>query len=516
LKICDEYKDFSEFFTGEFGKMMLNKSYASIIGKSIQPGEKDLQFFNQPISDIYNNNPVFCHDSSSIKEAASIMSAHRCSSIIVNDSKGRSLGIVTDFDFKSKVVSKGFDISKEIFHVMSSPLKSISTQDLIFDGLMKMIQEKVKHLTVTDADDKVVGIITNSELLLAQGQSPVYFIREISEVESEKELINKHDRLSFIIKNLIQSGAKADNVNKIVTTVADTVLNKIIGFAIRELGDPPCKFVFMIMGSEGRQEQTLKTDQDNAIIYEDVSESSEKKVNDYFLKFGKKVCSLLDQAGYEYCKGNIMAQNPEYCNSLSVWKNMFSKWIYTASQEDLLQASIFFDFKGAFGDMELINRLKNHLFRSFDNWSGFFRHLTENAMHFKPPLGFFRNFIVESKGKHRNSFNIKTAMTPIVDFARIYALKNRIEKTNTIERLRILYEKKVISEKRYIEVSQAYRFLMQFRFLRQISAIENGQGPDNYINPKKLSNIEQTMLKQIFKTIEKIQSKLSFEFLGIV
>ncbi len=211
-----------------------------------------------------------------------------------------------------------------------------------------------------------------------------------------------------------------------------------------------------------------------------------------------------------------MAQNPEYCNSISVWKNNFTNWIYKASPKDLLQASIFFDFKGAYGDMTLIDQLRDHLFQSIGGWLGFFRNLTENAMHFKPPLGFFGNFIVESKGEYKNSFDIKRAMTPIVDFARIYALKNKIENTNTIERLKILNQKKAISKKKYTEISQSYKFLMQFRFLRQIDAIENGLKPDNYINPKKLSHIEQTMLKEIFKTIEKFQAELSYEFLGIV
>ncbi len=258
LKLCDKYQDFSEFFTGKFGRMMLDQSYASIIGKSIQPKEKDLQFFHQPVSDIYNNNPVFCQDNTSIKEAASIMSTQHCSSVIVNDSKGRSLGIITDFDFKNKVVAKGLDINKKALHIMSSPLKSISTQELVFDVLLKMMQEKVKHLAVTDVDDKVAGIITNHDLLMAQGQSPIYFLREISEIYNQKELINKHDKLSVIIKNLIHGGAKAENVNKVVTKVADTILNKIIGFALNESGPAPCRFVFMIMGSEGRQEQTVK------------------------------------------------------------------------------------------------------------------------------------------------------------------------------------------------------------------------------------------------------------------
>ena len=165
--------------------------------------------------------------------------------------------------------------------------------------------------------------------------------------------------------------------------------------------------------------------------------------------------------------------------------------------------------------MDLISELRKYLFDSLVGWAGFFRHLTENALHFKPPIGFFRNFLLEPKGEHKDSFDIKSAMMPIVDFARIYALKHKIQETNTQERLYQLYLKKVLSLQDYNEIEQAYCFLMQLRFIRQItSVIDENKKPDNYVNPKKLSSIEQTMLKEIFKRTEKVQTKLSFEFTG--
>ena len=210
-----------------------------------------------------------------------------------------------------------------------------------------------------------------------------------------------------------------------------------------------------------------------------------------------------------------MAMNPSWCQPLSVWRAKFSEWIHTAAPEDLLHSSIFFDFRGAYGEMAFIERLRRHLFDSLTGWSGFFRHLTENALYFKPPIGFFRNFVVESKGEHRNSFDIKRAMMPVVDFARIHALKNHIAETNTQARLYDLNAGGHIGDQDYEEISKSYSYLMQLRFIRQITAmIEENAAPDNYINPKKLSRIEQTMLKEIFKHIENFQAKMSFEFTG--
>jgi CBS domain-containing protein len=180
-----------------------------------------------------------------------------------------------------------------------------------------------------------------------------------------------------------------------------------------------------------------------------------------------------------------------------------------------LQASIFFDFRGGFGDLDFTGKLRKHLLGSLSGWSGFFWHLTENALHYKPPLGFFRNFVVEPKGAHRDAFDIKGAIMPIVDFARVYALKHRIEETNTWERIHRLRLKQVLSQKESEELERAYSFLMQLRFGRQVEAvIEKNSKPDNYINPKKLTDIEQTTLKQIFKHVEKFQAKMKFDFIG--
>jgi CBS domain-containing protein len=361
-----------------------------------------------------------------------------------------------------------------------------------------------------------VGVITNRDLLKAQGQSPFIIVREIAQARFVNQIVQVHHQVPQLIQALINTGAKAQNVTRFLTTVSDAILQKLIGLAIDEMGPPPARFVFMILGSEGRKEQTLKTDQDNAIIIEDLPAKAAKEAMSYFLSFSEKVCGWLDEAGYDFCKGGIMAKNPQWCQPLKVWKNYFLQWIHTAEPEALLQASIFFDFRGAYGETDLIEELRDDLFKSLVGWPGFFRHLAENAMFFTPPIGFFRNFLVESKGEHRDSFDIKAAMQPVVDYARVYALSNRIAETNTLGRLHELLDQKQLSAQQYQELDTVYSYLMQQRFVRQVKASseENGK-PDNYVNPKKLSRIEQTTLKEIFKRIEKFQAKLSFDFTGM-
>jgi CBS domain-containing protein len=517
LEICDRYPTFSEYFTDIFGKRMINRSYAEIVAKNFQPKEDEgSPFFNRPVSSIVNFDLVECSSDISIRKAAEIMSRKRCSSIFIEQKKGIYTGIVTDHDLRSRVIAKGYDTDRPVRDIMSSPLKTISQKALVVEALMEMMGKNINHIAVTDETDHVIGVVTDHDLLTSQGNSPLFLAREISKAENLKEIIEKYKDLPRTIQNQINIGAKAKNVNRLITTISDTILDKLIGFALKDLGPAPVSFVFMVMGSEGRKEQTLKTDQDNAILYEDVNDKKKsEKIQNYFLQLGEKVCDMLDQTGYAYCKGDVMAKNPRWCQPLSVWSSYFTNWIHTAEPKALLRASIFFDFRGAYGDQSLTERLRQSLFTSLEGWPGFFRHLAENAIQVKPPIGFFRNFVVESRGKHRNAFDIKSAMVPVVDFARIYALKNRVEATNTLDRLERLFLEGRITQQSYNELEQGYMYMMQLRIVRQIQKIiDEKVQADNYIKPKKLSRLDQTMLKEIFKRLETSQTKLGFDFLG--
>jgi CBS domain-containing protein len=516
LDICHRYSVFTDYFTDTFGKRMLDRSYAAIVRKTFLSKMETPDFFNQTVDGLLRDELVACEAEQAIHDAALLMTQKKCSSILVKETSGKMVGLVTDTDLREKVVAKKLDTQTSVAAIMSSPLNTISSDAFVFETLMAMMQSNIKHLVVTDNQENVIGVITNRDLLNAQGHSPLFLIREISEASTLDEVINKQTQIPGFAHSLINSGAKAKNVNRFVSAVSDAILDKLIDFALKDLGAPPASFAFMILGSDGRREQTLKTDQDNAIVFADVPSRSLDEVQAYFLQFGEKVCGWLDQAGYDFCEGEIMAKNPKWCQPLGVWKNNFSNWIHAAQPEDLLQSSIFFDFRLGYGDADLINQLRTYLFTALSGWSGFFRHLTENALYFKPPIGFFRNFVVESKGEHRNKFDIKSAMMPIVDCARIYSLKNKLDETNTLERLQQLNHIGVLSKEEYNELEQSYSFLMQLRIVRQITAIiEENKRPDNYINPKELSRIEQTMLKEIFKRIEKFQRKIDIEFTGL-
>ncbi len=341
-------------------------------------------------------------------------------------------------------------------------------------------------------------------------------IREINHANAIEEVIGKHSQLPRLIHSMITSGTKIRTVTWLVTAFAEAILNKIFQFALDEVGPSPVPFAFVTLGSEGRKEQTLKTDQDNAIIFRDPgSEKEMKAVQSYFLKLGEKVCMWLDQAGYDYCNGGIMAKNPKWCQPLSVWKKYFLKWTTTTEPENLMNASIFFDFRFSYGQESIVENLYEYLFEIIQGNAGYFSSMAQNAMQFKPPIGFFNNLITEKKGDYKKCLDIKKANTPIVDFARLYSLFHRIKETNTQDRIYQLYIKKVLSRSEYNEIEQAYSFLMQIRFIGQINSILGEKFmPTNYVNPKTLSSIERKMLKEIFKKIKTFQIKLCLDFTG--
>ncbi len=514
--LCESHDVFSEFFTDTFGKRMLDRSYAAIVARSAAPPDEELQLFNQPVNQICSRATVFGTPDMSIRQVAQRMQQENSTYLMIPATNIKDAGIITESDLTRKVIATGYDINQPAIEVMSCPLYAIGEHAMVIEALMEMMQVDIKHLAVTDAQNQIIGVLSNRELISAQGQSPLFLLREISRADSIEEIIEQHQRLPSIVKGLISSGATARNISRMITTVSDAILKKVMQFVLEEMPQPPTDFVFLVLGSEGRGEQTLKTDQDNAIIFEDVSEAELPDVSAYFMEFGKKACALLDKAGYTYCEGDVMAQNPQWCQPLSVWMKYFLKWIHAAEPEDLLQASIFFDFRGGYGDMQLVDSLRDHLHGAIRGWTGFLRHMTENAMYFKPPLGFFGNFVVESKGEHRDSFDIKSAMMPIVDFARVYAIKNGVSDTNTFDRLSQLREKGVLSQQEFEEIEKAYSFLLQLRFTRQVTAFTDKHAkPDNFINPKRLTRIEQTTLKEIFKRVDKLQAKMGFDFIGM-
>ena len=474
--------------------------------------ETSILFLHKPIKD-YIRERIICDLNTEIGKAVGLMTRDNCSSILIASESKEVIGIITDHDLRDQVVS-GSDTSGPIFEIMSSPLITISDSALIFEAMSLMQAKNVQHLAVREKSGKIVGVIRNQDLLQAHSYSPALLLSEINKAGSIKEIVAAHERLPRLIKALIDCGANANNITRTRTAISDSIVDRLICLAVDELGPVPAKFAFMALGSEGREEQTLKTDQDNAIIYEDLPPERTQKAAEYFLQLGEKVCTWLDRAGYEFCKGDVMAKNPKFCQPLSKWKEQFKSWIAEATPQDFREFNIFFDFRCLHGEKKYTGELKNYIKTLMHNNAPFFQHFAQQALQQKPPLGFFGKIIVETSGDKPRTFNVKDAILPIVNFARLYALHSGIDETNTLDRLNILFEKSILNRADYREIVVSYNYLMQMRFQHQAIAIAENIPPDNYIDPKQITSIEKSTLKHTFSQIAAIQKKISFDFAG--
>ncbi len=484
-------------------------------------------FFNRSIKHFLREDISRCSMNTPIRKAAAVMSKNRYSAILVTADDGnvgegrggvgeeRYIGIITDQDIRTRVVAEGLDLNCPVYEVMSSPLFSIPDSALIFEAILSMQEKGVRHLAVRDHGGKIVSLISDQQLVQIQRHSSAFLVKEIHEARLVEDIVAARKRMPRLVKALIDSGANSKNICRIFSAVSDAIVERLIWLALDELGPPPVAFAFTALGSEGREEQTLVTDQDNAIIYDDIADSDEaERAREYFLKLGERVNLWMDQCGYSFCKGEVMARNVKWCQPFSVWKSYFHGWINAAEPQDLLEVNIFFDFRCVYGKKELASQLRAYIDGLLKERPVFFQFIARNALLYKPPIGFFGKIVVESSGENPSTFDIKESIKPIVNFARLYALRYGIEETNTQERLHRLYVGDILTKASYEEMVKVYDYLMQMRFRHQALALNENRSPDNFINPKSLTDIEHTLLKNMFSQIGNFQKRLSYDFTG--
>ena len=396
---------------------------------------------------------------------------------------------------------------------MDKNIVAIAKDAYVYEAILMMFRTKTRYLLVENQGN-YLGFLSRSRLLSEQAQSPLVFIQSVKLAVSINDLKSKWLKVPDIVSQLLGRGVHAEIVNQVITTIADTITQKVIEKVMNEIGPAPAQFVFIVLGSEGRKEQTLKTDQDNAIIYEDKANEQRELVRAYFLRFATKVSDYLNEIGFVYCSGEFMASNPKWTHSLSHWKRNYKSWIDDALPETAVKFSTFFDCRAVYGDLTIMDELREFVNKELQNpMEKFFVYLAKNALQYEPPLTFFKNIrtqTIESK----EVFDIKKAMTPIVDLVRVYALENRIfQKENTGERLKALKELGIFTESQFNEMMQSYYYLMGLRLRKQAQQIISDKSePGNFIDLDSLTKIEQVTLKEIFKTIQNFQAGIRMKF----
>ncbi|WP_026709898.1 DUF294 nucleotidyltransferase-like domain-containing protein [Flavobacterium filum] len=470
----------------------------------------EIQYF-QPIK--YTSTPITASRKNSVKEVAITMTQHKIGSVIIQENN-LPVGIVTDKDLRSKIATGKFSIDIPIEQIMSAPVITVSENISIAETQLIMLKQNVGHLCVTaDGTTKsnIIGIISEHDVVVAQANNPGVLLKETKRATRSKELKLVREKLNDLIQNSLDKNIPIQHISNLVGEINIAITKRAVELAIEKMDEqPPTRFAWMNIGSQGRKEQLLMTDQDNALIFDDVEENRYDDVKKYFVELAEKVTKTLNKIGYEFCPAEMMASNPMWCKSVTDWNKQYNSWINKPGEKGILMCSIFFDYDFIYGDENLVNQITENIFANIHNNQLFYAYLGTDALKNPPPLGFFRQFLVEDDGEHKDTFDIKSrALMPLIDAARLLILSQDIKGiNNTYQRYKKMAELEPQNADLFESCADAFSTLSHFRTEEGLANNSNGR----YLNLNELSKSDKVKLKNTFQPIREVQDAIKNRF----
>ena len=470
----------------------------------------EIQYY-QPIK--YTKNPFTAKSTHIVKDIAQKMTDLKIGSVIIEKAK-LPIGIITDKDLRSKIATGLFSIDVDVKQIMSNPVITVAENLSIAEAQIMMLKYNVGHLCVTvdgTVHSEIKGIISEHDIVVAQANNPGVLLKQCKRASKSSDLRIIREKLTDLIQQSLDKNIPINHLSSIAGEINTAISRRAIDLAIEKIGTPPpTKFSWLCMGSQGRKEQLLLTDQDNFIVFEDVPDKEYDTVKKYFLELAERVTKTLNKVGYEYCPANMMASNPLWCKSLTDWKKQFNLWINAPGDNGILMCSIFFDYDLVYGDESFVDKLTQNIFENTNKNELFFAFLGADAIKSPPPLGFFKQFIVENDGENKDTFDIKArALMPLIDAARLLALHKEIRNVNnTYLRYKKLAELEPQNEELYEACADAFLTLLSFRTEEGLMNENSGR----YLNLKELSKLDKVKLKNSFYPIQGIQELLKTRF----
>jgi CBS domain-containing protein len=397
------------------------------------------------------------------------------------------------------------------------PVAEIMTPDPIFldaeshayEAALVMMQNVIHHLPITD-EGELLGMVARSDFMRLETEHPLYLVSDIGRQESVQGLVETCSRLPDLIAGQIDGDIAAEQLGKFITAITDSVTRRLIRIARAELGPPPCRYAWIALGSQARHEQSAVSDQDNALVLED---DAGDEAGAYFERLARIVNDGLDACGWVHCPGGVMAINPRWRVTVSHWKEHFTHWITVPEEKALMHANIFFDLRAIDGDAELVEEIKDSIRETARKNELFLALMAKNAMNFQPPLGFFRQFVLEKSGEHENTLNLKLhGIIPIVETARIRSLAAGEMRVSTRNRLRAAARQGELTAADAESLIDALDFIEKLRLEHQSRQMNAGGKPDNHLSPSELSPLARQNLKAAFSQIRTSQAALLNRF----
>jgi CBS domain-containing protein len=400
---------------------------------------------------------------------------------------------------------------------MSSPVVGIAPTVPAFEALFEMMRRRIRHLAVI-ADRRLLGVVSSHDLTLLQGGHPVGLARQIEAAASEDGLASLAPRVVSVVRWLAAGGAGPTAIGRLVAELNDRLVRRALDLVTARIdaagqGRPPVPFAWLAAGSEGRREQTLKTDQDNGLVYRDPPADLEAAASDYFPRLAVAMSDLLGRLGFPPCPGRFMASNPRWLQPESAWRRYFASWMETPRPDALLQASVFFDLRPIAGSEEVGHALWEWVCERAPSQAGFLRLMAKAGLERHVPLGLFGGLVVERSGGHRDQLDLKArGIFPVTQAMRVYALSLGLGETNTVDRLEAAGMRGLFTAAEVAEISDAYELIGRLRLAHQIARLDGGVAPDNFVDPRSLSKADRLLLKEAFKSIAWLQRHLEDRF----
>lgn len=502
--LCGTYSAMEQYFH----QVSRQRDRQSQLLDNRSPKPRFEQQLMQHVGDFVTQQPVTCSASASIREAAVIMREHRVSSLLLMD-EGRLGGIVTDRDMRNRVVAEGLDVSHTVADIATLKPVTIDAQALLFDAQKLMGQHQIHHLPVLKGDTPI-GMVTATDLVRAQQVSPLFLINDIQRQSDLETLADLRHQVPVLIHNWVQAEISPYEMGRILAAISDAFVQRCLALAQKEFGEPPLAYAWLAFGSQARMEQTFASDQDNGLILSREPTASEA---DYFKRLSDWVCKALDRCGYRLCPGDIMASNPRWRRTVEQWQSIFDDWIDQPTPEALMNGSIFFDMRVIDGDESLLQPIQSHLLTRAAKVDVFLAMLTQTALRNRPPIGFFRQFVLKSSGEHEDELDMKHRGVALVnDLARIYALASGSRAANTQERLKAAQQAELLDDELAQSLQEAWSLIAQLRIEAQSQDLRQGEAPGSFMDPDRLTSLMRAHLKGAFATIKRGQQAALQQF----
>ena len=459
------------------------------------------------VKDAKVHKAVVVDTNKTIFEAAKIIKQEKIPTLLLKDENGE-MYIVTDSDFRQKVILNRMDYDDLVVKIASKGLIYINEDDFLFNAQLQMAKHGLKRVVVKNDHDEIVGILDQISLSSFFATNTFAVSNQIINAETLEELKEASHSFIKIIKSLNAKGVKIEFISKLINQLNKKLLDKLYKIlAPKELIGKSC---LVVMGSEGRAEQILRTDQDNALIISDDCSISEEKLREFTHLFTETLVDF----GFPRCEGNIMVSNPYWCRKQSDFKELIYEWVNNPSGDNFMNIAIFYDALCVSGDIEIIKELKNYLFKISSNSQSFYTNFARVINSFDVPLGFFDGFVFNSKDeKHKDEIDIKRGgIFIIVQGIRSLSIQNRVLNTNTIKRINSLKELKVLDDESAKELIMAFNILNSLKLKASLEKLDKKEKIDNFVNPNRLTIMEKDLLKESFKIVNKLKKRLENHF----